>query len=250
MPKSLVTPRHQLVPVADAVVPAHLRAKFAHLKQGDKLGRAQQKEVHQKIDQIPVATLNDKQKENIIKCANMMNIEVLEPMTFTKANERNANINYKPKSPTAENCALCIAVYEMRRRGLDITAKPYDPKNKIMLELQKDYQKIWLDKNGHAAQVTKHDDDKKDYLKMKDRMLAQCKVVGRYHIGINWIGGGHVITAERLKDGTIIFYDPQNGKFVNIDDYAHAYKIDYLESIRVDNIRINESMLKEIAVPA
>ena len=57
---------------------------------------------------------------------------------------------------------------------------------------------------------------------------------------------GHVITAERLKNGSFIFYDPQNGSFINFDEYI-ALDMLYIESIRVDNLIVDEEKLKIIA---
>lgn len=252
--------RHQLVPVADAVVPAALRAKFeksntpikSHKagKEGNKMGRAQQKAIYQQVENIPIATVSQKQYTNLQNAAMLIGIKPQEPMEFQKANSRNANIDYKPNANngTETNCASCVIVYEMRRRGLDITAMPYDENNTIMFDLHENYGSIWKNEKNGTPSVTKHKG--KGFEEMKSKMLNQCKAVGRYHIGINWRDGesekGHVITAERLKNGSFIFYDPQNGSFINFDEYI-ALDMLYIESIRVDNLIVDEEKLKIIA---
>lgn len=171
-------------------------------------------------------------------------------MEFQKANNRNANIDYKPNSNdgTETNCASCVVVYEMRRRGLDITAIPYDEKNSTMFDLHEHYGSIWKNEKGGTPSVTKHKG--KNFEEMKSKMLNQCKAVGRYHIGINWrdekIEKGHVITAERLEDDSIIFYDPQDGSFINFNEYKELDML-YIESIRVDNLIVDDDKLKIIA---
>ncbi|MGP1525945.1 MAG: hypothetical protein ACTTIA_05790 [Candidatus Cryptobacteroides sp.] len=40
---------------------------------------------------------------------------------------------------------------------------------------------------------------------MLSKLETATKAVGRYHIGINMKYGGHVITAERLVDGRVLY---------------------------------------------
>lgn len=263
--------RHQLVPVHELAVPADIRAKFKQIKptahqsshpkegkdgkEGLKLGRAQEKQVQQQIENIQLAKLNPAQIENVKYAADKLGINPKKPMEFRSANERRANVDYKPRTETEENCSLCVVVYEMRRRGLDITALPFDEKNKIMDELQRDYTAIWRNEKGNKPGVTAHRGQSFD--EMKRKMLAQCKSVGRYHIGLNWtvfengkqVEKGHVLTAERLQDDSFIIYDPQDGSFVNIDEYDALYSIDYIESIKVDRLVVDVEMLRAISRP-
>ncbi|MBR4963601.1 MAG: hypothetical protein IKY54_06865, partial [Muribaculaceae bacterium] len=69
-------------------------------------------------------------------------------------------------------------------------------------------------------------------------------VKGRYHIGINHKNNtGHIITAERLESGKLIFYDAQSGKFVNIEEFID---IDYIETLKVDKLLLNKSIASKI----
>lgn len=73
----------------------------------------------------------------------------------------------------------------------------------------------------------------------------QMQAVGRYHIGVNFKNGsGHIITAERLNNGNLIYYDAQSSEFLNIKDYA---ALDYLEVLKVDKLLINKNVLMELA---
>jgi hypothetical protein len=71
------------------------------------------------------------------------------------------------------------------------------------------------------------------------------KSSGRYHIGVNYLTGrGHVITAERLDSGKIIYYDAQSGEFINIKEYV---ALEYMELLKVDKLLFNKSMLRAIS---
>jgi len=254
--------RHQLVPVADAVVPENIRNKYKQIrpipypkegKEGLKLGRAQKKEVYQQINNIPLAVLSDKQTDNIKKAASLFGIKYEKPMSFMEADGNKSNLDYNKVEKADENCVECIIVYEMRRRGLDLTAMPYDEENEEMKELQSNFGSIWRNEKDKIAQVTKHKGG--TYEEMKRKMLNQCKAPGRYHIGLNWrvMEGdiekekGHVLVAERLEDGSFIYHDPQDGSFTTPDEYNAIYGIDYLESIKVDKLIVDEKKLKAIA---
>ena len=74
--------------------------------------------------------------------------------------------------------------------------------------------------------------------------------VGRYHMGYAWKKGGkhgaHIITIEKLPDGSIRIYDPQSGGILKCKDIAITLVIVY----RVDNLHINTDLIDQIVVPA
>ena len=70
---------------------------------------------------------------------------------------------------------------------------------------------------------------------------------GRYHIAWRWKRkrSGHIITAERLPDGSLRFYDPQNGMSGALD----LYKKDIAGNVRiyrVDNLAPNANIVKDV----
>lgn len=72
-------------------------------------------------------------------------------------------------------------------------------------------------------------------------------MVGRYHIGINMPENiGHVITAERLPNGKIIYYDAQNGVFLKLEEYT-ANRVEYFEILKVDKLLLRPDIFKQIA---
>lgn len=72
---------------------------------------------------------------------------------------------------------------------------------------------------------------------------SQTTTIGRYHVRFkNDEHRGHVVTFERLQDGSGLFYDPQTGftnsesewfritvKDVRKDDCIDFYRVDYLD---------------------
>lgn len=82
---------------------------------------------------------------------------------------------------------------------------------------------------------------------MLQKVEAQTKAAGRYHIGINMPDNrGHVITAERLSDGRIMFYDAQDGAFLKLEEYA-AREVEYFEVLKVDKLLLRRDIFTKIA---
>ena len=68
-----------------------------------------------------------------------------------------------------------------------------------------------------------------------------------YHIGINMSEDkGQVITAERLPDGRILFYDAQDGAFLKLEKYA-VRDVEYFEVLKVDKLLLRCDLFKSVA---
>lgn len=82
-----------------------------------------------------------------------------------------------------------------------------------------------------------------DLLSSLDGEMAQT---GRYHLRFRFANdGGHVITAERLPDGSLRIYDPQSGKIIkDFSEYTTKVKPGSFEYYRVDNLQINTDVAK------
>lgn len=85
--------------------------------------------------------------------------------------------------------------------------------------------------------------------------MSQCwqykkiiTIIKGYHIGINMSEnrGGHVITAERLPNGKMIYYDAQNGSFLRLEEYATS-GVEYFEVVKVDKLILRPDIFKQIA---
>lgn len=155
------------------------------------------------------------------------------------------NPNYKKKYRI--NCQSCVVANEMRRRGFDVQAAG-NTANSIPKVLSRHTELAWLDADGNTpkSKVVSGvwNSDRAIYAKsLVANLETATKAVGRYHIKWLWsnMRSGHIITCERLEDGTLRIYDPQNGKV--IDDFV-TYAKDFflgdgIKVLRVDNLRLN-----------
>lgn len=82
---------------------------------------------------------------------------------------------------------------------------------------------------------------------------SMTKEKGRYTIGVTWTRGrgAHIINAERLDDGNLIFYDPQCGKKYTWEEwisevYPDVSKSRYIRVQRIDNLLVNTSIINKI----
>ena len=139
----------------------------------------------------------------------------------------------------------------MRRRGFDVSALP-NTADSALSKLSKATHTAWqnitredipliakttLDKYGHIKQPP---------LKWV-KVSAAMTETGRYHIAWRWKRkrSGHIITAERLPDGSLRFYDPQNGMSGALD----LYKKDIAGNVRIyriDNLAPNANIVKDV----
>jgi ribosomal protein S24E len=212
--------------------------------QGVKLGRTAEKEAYKLYNDLPAPTLSKEVVANTKDIANSLGVTYTKPMTFLEANEGRSNVNYSKGLEYKENCQCCVVTHEARLRGLNITSVGYSYNRASMSwKLGERFEMAWINpktNNIPVVQVVKGNNDNATLLALEKQMQA----VGRYHIGVNFKNGsGHIITAERLKNGNLIYYDAQNGEFLNIKDYA---ALDYLEVLKVDKLLINKNVLMEI----
>ena len=146
-------------------------------------------------------------------------------MSHEQANKMHGNPHYGESKAYSVNCQTCVVAYELRLRGFDVSALP-NTADSALSKLSKATHTAWqgitredisviakttLDKYGHIKQPP---------LKWV-KVSAAMTETGRYHIAWRWKRkrSGHIITAERLPDGSLRFYDPQNGMSGALDLY-------------------------------
>ena len=105
---------------------------------------------------------------------------------------------------------------------------------------------LWVDpKTGKAPEIQRV--WAKTVEKTSERFEKATEQVGRYHISVKWKGGyGHVFCVDRLPDGTLRIYDPQNNQ-LNITDWLED--IDLRKGIgilKVDGMLIDPTKVKQI----
>ncbi len=182
-------------------------------------------------------------------------------MTFEEANELQGNINFSKSHEYGVNCQSCVVANELRRRGYDVTALPNLQKaGNIPYELSSKTNWAWIDPETMATPVKKraggvYDVTRTGALKSKNisaltkEIIELVKEPGRYHIDFSWKSGnsGHIITLEKLVNGKIVLYDPQNGKIVNWADISKRIKLQYgVNVLRVDNLLVNTDIIDGI----
>ena len=212
-----------------------------------------------------VKTENDTQIETVLKITKGID------MTFKEANDLRGNPNYAKeyipdpngryqdrktkerfsKNPNYKkkftiNCQSCVVAHELRRRGYDVQAVG-NTANSIPRVLSHHTELAWLDSNGNiptSKQISWAWQADKDAMakSMLANLDAATKEVGRYHIKWTWgnMRSGHIITCERLADGSLRVYDPQNGKEItDFAEYGKGFLHNSLKVLRVDNLHFN-----------
>ena len=190
-------------------------------------------------------------RENMAEVAKIMKMKVpTKHMDFDTANESRGNPKYLTGRSYQINCQSCVVANEMRRRGLTVSARPNTKKwDSVPYMLSYQTELIWIDpKTGQLPQL------QKIYAMTETAVAAdwarRTAEPGRYHLRFHWKSrGGHIITFERKEDGTGLFYDPHTGRKYQEDQfYYDRIKIDSLRFYRVDNLRVDTSMISGAVV--
>lgn len=188
----------------------------------------------------PQPTLLEKNNGDI---AEALGVRQGAPMSFDEANEMRGNPNYKKNVKYRVNCQCSVLANELRRRGFDVEAFGNTKEDWFMPSvLAKKPEIAFIDATGQPPSVVgvKVNGD------LITSLRGEMKDTGRYHIRFRFQNdGGHVITAERLADGSLRIYDPQSGKIIkDFSEYTTAVKHNSFEYYRVDDLRINPDVAK------
>ena len=159
-------------------------------------------------------------EKNTKSVAEALGVRVGEPMTFKEANELRANPNYETGAlEYAINCQSCVIANELRRRGLDVEARPrVRGLDDEQFKVAQDETRAWETVDGKRPRPVSSGRVLEN-TKPQDALSEITQDVGRYFVTVYWKkfpdgsgGGVHVFTAERLKGGVLRIYDPQSGK--------------------------------------
>lgn len=208
-----------------------------------------------KPETVAVTTATSKRTDELDALADALGIERGKPMSFEDANKMHGNPHYAEDEAYRVNCQTCVVAHELRRRGLDLEALP-NTKGSALERLSRHTESAWLDANGNTPKSTRISTtrtlDRLGRVRTSinwSELGEATKEPGRYHIAWGWVGKekGHIVTFERFEDGKFRWYDPQNGKtaFFTKDYMAKIYNVKVL---RVDNLRINPDVTKEVLV--
>ena len=182
-----------------------------------------------------------------------------EDMTFEEANELRGNIDYGEGREFSVNCQSCVVANELRRRGYDVTALPNLKKaGNIPYELSGKTNWAWIDpetmqtpekKQAGGQYVSGLDIKSKTLAQLNKELNELTKAAGRYHIDFIWKNGkgGHIITVDRLENGSIRIYDPQIGRLSDWRVISQKISLKYgVNVLRVDNLLVNTDIIDGI----
>ena len=211
---------------------------------GTKLGRSATKAAFKEYEGGLPTALTGEQRANINEIAKAMGTTAT-PMSFLDADSGRGNKNFGKGDLYSENCQCCVAVHEARLRGLNVTAVAYSAdRSSVQWRLGEHFEDIWVNPKTKRVPVVQKITGKGDEAILHN-LEKQMQSSGRYHIGVNFLNGsGHIITAERLKSGKVIYYDAQSGEFLNIREYA---ALESIELLKVDKLLFNKDLLQEIS---
>lgn len=213
------------------------------------------------------------QRANEKEVAGLLKVKQKQDMSFDEANELRGNPNYQQeyipdpngiyrdkqgnkfsKNPSYKkkftiNCQSCVVANELRRRGLDVEAQGNTKrKGSIPTMLSYHTELAWVDENGQTP--TSQRTYGANVLATLTNLDTLTKEQGRYHIKWQWNSGrgGHIITCERLVDGTMRYYDPQNGKVItDFSTYASRFNLSSgIKVLRVDTLQINKDLISGV----
>lgn len=209
----------------------------------DKLGRKAENEAVVSLENhTALHEYSEEQKANFKEIDKALGIERGNPMTFDEADNGKANVvNDK------NNCAACVFAHEMRLRGYNVTASPYDETEGSMSTLLSgDTSNAWLTAKNKKPEITKLKGSAQEILSKVEKQTQ--KIGSRYHIAYNIDEDyGHIITAERTDKG-LILYDPQRNIFTSIENiFAETLIQLNIELLRVDKLLINKELLKVLS---
>ena len=184
-----------------------------------------------------------------------------EDMTFEEANELRGNIGYGEGREFSVNCQSCVVANELRRRGYDVTALPNLKKEgNIPYELSGKTNWAWIDpetmqtpekKQAGGQYVSGLDIKSKTLTQLNKELNELTKEAGRYHIDFMWKNGkgGHIITVDRLENGSIRIYDPQIGRLGDWKVISKDISLKYgVNVLRVDNLLVNTDIIDRIVI--
>jgi hypothetical protein len=172
------------------------------------------------------------------------------PMSFEEANEMRGNPNYAKAVKYRINCQSTVVANELRRRGYDVEA--YGNPNKewyMPNELSKRPEIAFLTEKGSTPTLTRVKFNGDSVI---SSLQGEMAAPGRYHLQFRFANNnGHIVTAERLQNGTLRIYDPQRGKVItNFSEYTSGINPNSFTYYRVDNLRINPTVAKGVVKPA
>lgn len=173
------------------------------------------------------------------------------PMGIDRADRSNANPLFDLRNDCRNNCQSCVPAYEMRRRGYDVEALPFD--SEVQQRIRKDSTLAWINPSTGRQPSRRHVGIRSTDAAIR-RIRERIQPGQRYAMEFGWnkmdengrivMGEGHVVALERpVASGgrNIMVVDPQTGEKLTVERYLEKKDI-YLRSLaiyRIDNLELN-----------
>lgn len=156
------------------------------------------------------------------------------PMSREAANDGSVNPNFDQNNGYDVNCQTCVVAFEARLRGYRVTAKNNTKKeDDPCLILSKQTNLAWIDpKTGyHPEYLT--DLDIRTPVQLMRWLESKVHSGERYTMEFGWEGMsiGHIVCIDRMENGTLRLYDPQDGSTLlgdQIKKYANRIRFETL----------------------
>lgn len=192
------------------------------------------------------------------KNKNLSNLAIKDKNYTKNEDMALSNPKYDPEVPEySMNCASCSAAYEMRRRGYDVEARPYDMNHEdatngeIMFDVSVPVQSNilkWYD----GEQLVKSSDlyakynitgpnvtDKQVHEIIEKELLSYGNDA-RGQLHVTWRKGGAHSVVWEIHENTVIIRDCQSNTVHSLEYYTE-FMSDF-SFFRTDNVQINEKI--------
>ncbi len=220
-----------------------IKSAFNHLTFRDNAAAEQQ-----------ATAFSMEQIENHAKVSQALNIPQGARKTFKEADNGKANPKFNwfsdflgLETKYNVNCTITVVTHELRMRGWNVTAMPFDTKNNVMRQMRNGVLNLlWIDpKTGIAPKIKNV--NARNNKKLLSNLEKSTMDVGRYHISVNWkTGGGHIFCLDRLPDNSVRIYNPQTNQ-LNIMDWINFINTKKgIGILKIDGLLINPQRIKGI----
>lgn len=174
-------------------------------------------EIQEKWDKLVWGGFTKEQIANMREIEKDLGILKGRPMSIESADMQSANPNYFENWAYRINCQTCVPAYMLRLRGFNIYARGYAFDSLSAWIAKQHSFDIWENQNGGSLKpsITLEWMNNKGYEEMspnhyKEYFEEACSEVGVYVLTIGWeSGGGHATILQRLKNGKLVYIEPQ-----------------------------------------
>lgn len=187
--------------------------------------------------------------------------EGLKPMTEEMTHDENQEVinpNYNPYYDAySQNCAYCSAAYDLRERGYDVEAMPYDPEtyNANVHEISSWYKNTsaqdWeINAYGYGEDplIDNNVTERQHLWSKTETALDAMPDNSHGQFNVFWeAGGGHSMVWEK-ENGTTTIRDCQSNVTYSYKEFVNEYShyIDATMVLRTDNREPSDKIKKTV----